>query len=359
MKILIIKPSSLGDIVHAIPLVSDLKKHYPDAHISWLVNESFKEIILSIPEVEKVITFDRNNWKNIFSIFSNIKKMIFLISQLKNEHFDVVFDLQGLFRSGFFSWVTRSQKRFGFASAREFSPLFYTHKINVPDDMHAVEKNRKMIQILNPDISPDPAHFSITIPETVQTSLEKKLQEKQIQTPYCLFAPSARWESKKWPADHFVELAELIHEHMHINVVFSGSPFEKNEWVSRVNNLSPHIISLVGETSLLELCALIKNADFVVANDSGAGHLAIMMNTYVFSITGPTNPEKTGPCQKATVIKANLSCSPCYKRICPDKYHLSECLTKISPHNLLTVIKNSNLLNKNIETVIIKNENKS
>ena len=145
-RILIVKPSAIGDITTALPSLHSLRKAYPDAHISWLVRKEFASLIENHPELDEIIIFDRKFmsrwWRNAES-FSALRKLIF---RLRTGNFDLVLDFQGLFRSGIFTWLTGSKNRIGMAKAREFAPIFYTKKVALPQDSrHVIDYYQKMV----------------------------------------------------------------------------------------------------------------------------------------------------------------------------------------------------------------------
>ena len=131
-NILIIKLSSLGDVIHALPVAAALRKRFPDARISWLVNRGFHEILEGNPDIDELILFERGRWGRFFRLASTVHELKKLTNTLKAGSFDLVIDLQGLLRSGLLSYVTNAPVRMGFANAREFSPLFYTNKNKTP-----------------------------------------------------------------------------------------------------------------------------------------------------------------------------------------------------------------------------------
>jgi heptosyltransferase I len=332
MKILIIKPSSLGDIILAIPVVSALKQSYPDAYISWLVNSSFRELITLVHGVDEIIDFDRGGWKNIYLLFNNLKKLFELSKKIRKKKFDIIFDLQGLFRSGYFSWISGARRRIGFDNAREFASFFYTETVPVKGKkIHAVDANMKMVEYftgMDGKSAPAEINFGLSVPE--------RLPEKLINSEYCVFCPSTRWQSKKWPQDYYLKLAEIINS-KGLKVVITGDMSDAVFWEKHQHD---GIISLCGKTSLTSLAGVIAKAEYVVTNDSGPMHLAVALGRKVYAIMGPTDPGKTGPYRNAEIITANLECSPCFKRQCPRTDIPLECLITISPEEVIKRISN-------------------
>jgi lipopolysaccharide heptosyltransferase I len=343
MKILIIKLSSLGDVIHGMPVVSSIKRLDPHAEITWLVNETYVPLTKCIKGVDKVVSFDRaawhNAWKHPKQWAGNIIKLFSVIQELREQSFDLVLDLQCLFRSGFFSWVCKAPQRWGFDNAREFSYLFYTRSIPVREkNLHAVDQNMEMVKTLFPGQSGYPVSFEWTFPETTQNSITQKLIENGIKNNYCILAPGARWVTKQWP--YFFKLAEQIEENTSLWVVVIGSEIE---WKGEKS--LKRTVSLAGKTTLPELAELLSRARFLVSNDSGPLHLAVAVNTPVLTLMGPTRPEKTGPYRKASIIqKKDIPCVPCLKRECSLIKNRGLCLSSISPEEVFAVIQKQGLL---------------
>ena len=151
MRLLIIKLSSLGDVVHAVPVVHALRKASPDIHISWLVSKPFSPLVSMIPGVDHIYTFDREAFRNVSQLGTNIKKLLALVKELRSEHFDAVLDLQGLLRSGLFAYFSKAPVRIGLDHAREGAHFFYTHTVEVKDkNLHAVDQNLSVLPCLIP-----------------------------------------------------------------------------------------------------------------------------------------------------------------------------------------------------------------
>ena len=134
MKILIIKPSSLGDVIHAMPVVAAIHAFAPASEIHWLVNASFAELVEMTEGVSRIHVFERQLWKNKQKITMNIRKLYQLARALRYEKYDLVLDLQGLFRSAFISWLTGVRRRLGFDNAREGAVFFYSEKLVAIDE---------------------------------------------------------------------------------------------------------------------------------------------------------------------------------------------------------------------------------
>ncbi len=202
MNILVIKPSSLGDIIHALPAIRNIKHCFPDSKISWIVFERFRRFLDAFADIDHVIPFNRREWGH----FSNIDKLCRFLYRLSRERYDYVFDLQGLFRSGAFTFFARSANKVGFRHAREGAPIFYDLKVDHPDTLrHAVDKNIYLVnQALG--ISESFRQPALRI-DADAAATANELREAHAITPEAItiaVAPTARWPSKAWPGFFFL-----------------------------------------------------------------------------------------------------------------------------------------------------------
>ena len=201
MKVLVIKPSSLGDIIHTLPAVRLIKKNYPDSHISWLIFDQFKQLADLFADVDELIVFKRYKWLT----FRNLPEVLTFVWKLNRKYFDYVLDFQGLLRSGLFTFFANSPMKIGFSNAREFSSLFYRLKVTPPASAkHAVEKN---ISLVNKAFNFNDGYSSprINLDRGLKNKVQGLLTKFQISDNEfrIAVAPVARWPSKTWPSFFF------------------------------------------------------------------------------------------------------------------------------------------------------------
>jgi lipopolysaccharide heptosyltransferase I len=329
-KILLIKPSALGDIVHALPVLYSIKSSFPSAEIHWVVAAGFQEFLQDHPLITRIWPINKNLWKRFNRIFHTIEEFRTLSQLWVQESFDLVIDLQGLFRSGLMAWLSGAPVRIGFHEAREGGSLFYTHSVKGGRDIHAVTRYLKIAACLGADTS------QVTFPlAPLPSSLPSSLS---IDRPYAVIAPAAAGEAKRWPAERFGELAR----HLPLNSVVVSSGADAKIAQTVVEASRGKAFCFAGKTSIKELATIIRGAKFVVCNDSGPMHIAAALNVPVFAIFGPTSPIRTGPYGEIhTVIRGTLPCSPCFRRV---KCKGWECLPAISVEHVLQQILSSELL---------------
>jgi lipopolysaccharide heptosyltransferase I len=325
-RILLIKPSALGDIVHALPVLSLLRRRWPEAHIAWLVNRAFAELLDGHPQLDEVISFDRRGfargWRDPFAAVGLQR----FLRGLRRREFDLVIDLQGLFRSGWMTMSTRAPVRVGFADARELAHLFYTHRVPIGSaELHAVDRYLAVSDALG--CGRGPVNFSLPVKEDDRMTVRAMLNGAS--EDYAVLVPGTNWPTKRWPAEHFAALVEPLRERLGLRAVVAGG-----KDVSAIAAQIPGALDLTGRTNLRELVALLDGAALVIANDSGPMHIAAALDRPLVTMFGPTNPVRTGPYGRMdSVVRLDIECSPCYSRRCS---HTS-CLKWLSVEMVLDV----------------------
>jgi lipopolysaccharide heptosyltransferase I len=298
-RILIVKPSAIGDIVHTLPVLNLLRKRFPAAHIAWLVTPACRGILDGHPQLNEIIPFERKRWT----------KSLSLMKRLHRERFDLGLDLQGLFRSGLFAWSTGAPVRVGFANAREMAPLFYTHDVPVPEvEVHAMDRYLALAEA----VGCERGSVEYVFP-TDAGDRDRVAAMLGGAGAYAVLLPGTNWATKRWPAEHFAGVVAPLRERFGLSSVIAGGPGDGDA----VAALAPSAINLAGRTSLRELMALQERASLVIANDSGPMHIAAALGRPLVTVFGPTNPVRTGPYQRAeSVLRVDLPCSPCYSKTC-------------------------------------------
>ncbi len=317
-RILIVKPSSLGDILHAFPAFYLLKKSLPESRIDWVVNSNFAMLLSYIrQDLSKIINFRRNEFRETSHA---PKALLALIGTLRSNRYDLIIDMQGLMRSSMMTFVARGTHKAGFANVKEkMSGIFYNIKVSVPDTItHAIEKNCHLIssilQIEN--VIPD-----FILPKIGSTEISTKLLEYGIDSndKYIAVSPSARWKTKTWPPDFFAKIIDAVSsEFPEKKIILLGAKSERlaaEQVILSCKIAKP--INLSGTTSLNELVEVIRGSEAFVTNDSGPMHIAAFLRVPVFAVFGPTLPEKTGPYWDwHKVYQAEKGCVKCLKRTC-------------------------------------------
>lgn len=337
-RILIIKPSSFGDVIHALPVLNGLRHRYPAARISWLVANSCAGLLEGHPALDEIIRFDRKRYGHLGRSFRVTVEFMDFVHALRARKFDLVLDLQGLFRSGFLALASGAAVRLGFGSAREFAWMFYTHRVDIRRrNMHAVDRNYLFARLLG--FADVPIEFHLPIRPEARAGAARLLRTAGLApgTPYALMAPGTRWETKLWPAGHFAETARHIRAEHGLHIVLAGAPDEVELAEHVASLIGEGVTSLAGRTTPTELTALVDGAALVVMHDSGPMHLASALGKPMVAIYGPTSPLRTGPYGREDAIaRLILPCSPCYLKRVADCPHQHRCLRELTPDMIAT-----------------------
>jgi heptosyltransferase I len=322
-RILLIKPSSLGDIVHALPTAAALKRRFPAASLTWLVKRQWAGVLEGSSALHHILAVDLS-----------LGGLPAAIRAVRAGRFDLVVDLQGLFRSAVLAWLSGARVRVGFANGREGSPWFYTQKVAIVDpEMHAVDRYLLIPRSLG---GAPPLIGALDFPMAVDSEADKKVSEMLLSMGWITGSPlvainaGARWPTKQWPSSAFAEVADQLQDEG-IRVVVIGSVAESHLANTVIGHMRTSAINLVGKTSIKELIALLRRVRFLITNDSGPMHVAAALGTPVVALFGPTDPGRTGPYGLGRqVLRSGIPCSPCFSRRCVNPKTL-ECLTSISP----------------------------
>ena len=351
-KILLIKLSAVGDVVHTIPVLNKLRRRYPKAQLDWLVTPGIAELLQHHPAITRIIEFERAEWSTPWRLapFASYAR---LAAGLRRAGYDLVIDVHGQFRTAALTLATGAPTRIGvdrprarvwdasprkfseqarkhaWQGAREGSWLAYTHHIPVPTlDLHAVDRYLNVGPIL--DLDREPADFSFPIPQSAVSRVEALLaQHGADRADIVIMAPGTIWETKHWGSERFARVAGHFLS-KGLAVILIGSQRERVV-CEEVAALAPGAIDLAGMTALSELAALIRRSAISITNDSGPMHLAVALGRPVVSIFGPTDPVWIGPYRRAdAVLHADLECSPCYLRKLKHCHHDHACMRSVS-----------------------------
>ena len=327
-RILLIKPSALGDIVHALPIHRFIRKRWPAAHIAWLVNPAFAGLLDGNPDLNEVIRFNRRQygsaWRNPIALI----RLLHFLWTLRRQRFDLVIDLQGLLRSGLLSGVTGAARRVGFSNAREGAAWWYTQRIPIEnEEQHALQRYLILSKALG--CGDEPVEFLLP-----RAPLIGELSEA-VREPYAVLLPATNWATKRWPIEYFAALVQPLAERFGMRTVIAGGE-DAMEMVDDIREISgPRVFSVAGKTTLPQLVTLLEGASVVIANDSGPMHIASALNRPLVTIFGPTNPVRTGPFRRIeTVVRLDIVCSPCYSRACTHQ----SCLRWLTPEMVLSAV---------------------
>lgn len=348
MRVLIIKTSSLGDIIHTLPALTEAKLQCPNITFDWLVDESFKEIPSWHPAIDTVITIPLRRWSKQWKKAWYQGEIKSALEKIRVHTYDKIIDAQGLYKSALLTWLCKGKSvGLSFSSAREpLASLFYKQKIQVPNykKAHAVERARilfaKSLGYTVPSLSTD-AFSKISYGlENIYFSSPSPVTEK-ITKPYCVFLHGTTWTSKLWPEPYWLQLSDLLHAAGFDIKLPWGNAVEYSA-AERIQANAAHV-SILPKSNLSELAAILGGAAAVISMDTGLGHLTAALGVPTVALFGSTNPALTRPIgQFQETLGSTFSCAPCLSRVCTYKGKKEmdpPCYTELSPERVMQSIK--------------------
>jgi lipopolysaccharide heptosyltransferase I len=325
VKILILKPSSLGDVVQALPVLRSLKQRYPTSAIHWWIAEELASLLEGDPDLDGVFRFDRQAWRS----FGGWRRMNASVRAMRELGFDWVLDLQGLARSGLFAWLANGAFTIGVDDPREGAAGFYDAAVPRPEvRTHAVDWYLTVLERLGVaahldfDWLPRRPGWRWTPPEG--------FMEGGPATRYVVLCPGARWLTKQWPAASFVQVIHLLAD-LDLRFVILGGAGDART-ASEIARVDPRrCLSLAGCTTLPEMVECVRGCAAIVTNDTGPMHVAAALGRPVVAVFGPTDPARTGPYGQAEgVVRGRPPCAPCLQPVCANAEPLA-CLRQVTP----------------------------
>lgn len=342
-RILLMKPSSLGDIIHALPVLHALRERYPEAKIDWMVFPPFGELIAHHPQVSELVHFDRKRFSKVGRSPRITLEFLRFLRDLRRRGYDLIVDLQGLFRSGFVAWASGARTRLGFADARELSWIFYTHRVPRGDEnTHAVDRYLSVGPVLG--LPRREAQFDLAIPENVREKADRLLAAEHIDDAMRFLAvvPGTRWTTKRWPAERFAMVLNQIAPHCELPTLLLGAPdeFDRCAEVARACHKAP--VNLAGRTTVLEMAAIVARCTALLCQDSASAHLATAFSRPLVCLIGPTNEYRTGPYRRPeTVVRLDVPCSPCYLRFLSQCRHGHRCMEELQVEPVVQALRHA------------------
>jgi heptosyltransferase-1 len=364
VNILIVKLSAIGDVIHTLPALAALRKLYPTADITWVVEEAAADLLTDHPDLDRVLVSRRKTWLREFRegrIALPLREMHAFYRVLRCRPYDLVIDFHGLMKSAVIVAMSGGRRRLGYNSLQELSGLFYNEKIAEEMGKHAVDRYLDFVRYLAAGgheraewLAAAPA-FTIAIGEEEERHVEALLDEHAALLTACgglgdrrtisggagkperrfvAVNPVAFWETKLWEEEKFAELCDRIWREMGLRVILTGSAAGPLERVR--TRMKTQAVNLGGRTTLRELACLYRQAALVITTDSGPMHLAAAVGTPLVALFGPTDPLRTGPYGPGhRVIRRGLACMPCFQKRCDTK----QCMREIDVEEVVMVSK--------------------
>jgi lipopolysaccharide heptosyltransferase I len=338
MRILMVRLSSIGDLVHTLPVLSVLRRRFPDATIDWLVETRHRDVLLSNPDVNELVEVDTFAWRKRLFAPSTWRAIAASIREIRTRDYDVVFDFQGTIKSSVAARLAKSPRHVGFATSaikEKAAGLFYSEQVSVNGQpQHVIDRHLRLLAAV--EIDSGERCFPIVVPDAMNEAASENLASLGL-SDYVILNPGASWATKRWGAENFGALAVAIENEWRLPSLVIWGPGEEDA-ARRIVDSSGGSAKLAPATGVRDLIPYIRRARLFVSGDTGPMHLASASGVPVVGIFGPTDPARNGPFGTGDVVVwKNVPCSPCYKHRCPGYDEV--CMTSIEVDDVLEAIR--------------------
>jgi heptosyltransferase-1 len=339
-QVLLVKPSSFGDIIHTLPVLDAIHRSWPRTAVDWIVKPEWMVLLEGHPMLREVLPFPTSwgAWRRSVAL-------------VRSRRYDMVLDLQGLLRSGVLTLSSGSPVRIGFANGREGSPWCYTRRVATPGGamsgskrgsdsapVHAIDRYLFLAREAGASIE-GPVRFPLPPWPAAERWVDHAWEEAGIRPleRVCVIHPAARWATKRWPAERFALLADHLAGERGWRVILVAGAGERDQ-VAEVSAMMQHPpLDLSGRTTLPQLAAVLRRAELLVTNDSGPMHLAVAVGAPVVALFGPTEPRAVGPYGPGhLVLRKAIDCSSCTRQHCVRDL---ACLTAITVEEVCAAVE--------------------
>jgi len=349
-RILIVRLSAHGDLIHTLPLLSALKKQNPNLHVGWLVESSAAPLLENHPLLEHIHVSHRTQWlclaKNPLNWPQIFREILALLAELRQANYEISLDVQGLLKSAIWPFLAGIPKRYGFHKTREFGDWFYTHKLTYHDlgqpNIPVVERFLDFARALNGSVEA-PEFVVPPVSEAARQHIDSLFAETDANLPLIVIAPFTRWESKHWLSEHWIQVLDEL-SRWPVQVAILGAPGDTLDTAHLLKqlpdqNTAKRIHNLVGKTTWPDLYALFEQTRLLIGLDSAPLHIANAVGIPdIIGIYGPTASGRTGPIgRQHTTLTTALHCQPCHKAKCP--LNTQECMRQITPVAVLAMAR--------------------
>ena len=356
-KILIIRLSALGDIIQTLPILSMIRQTYPQATIGWVIDEALAPILKGHPDIDHLHVISQKKWlktlKNPLAWCQTYDAFQQFLSTIKNSHYDIGIDAQGLFKTALLLSLTGIERRIGFAHQREMTHWFYTEKYVNHNDyfdhrtFRLAHLQRLMAAIGCQNDTP-PIQLVPILPEAeMRVKAWFQAAFTQADGPIVAIAPATQWASKHWPTLYWAGLLTQLLSETRVNIVIIATS-QDNSLVQQIlegvdtSHYPNRILNLAGQTSLSQLREIYGQVAIAVGPDSaplhlaGAAHVPALIGLY-----GPTGYRRTPPYGSPNIqflsSEGQLACQPCHKAVCP--LGTTQCMVNITPDAVFQAIQ--------------------
>lgn len=335
MNILMVKLSAMGDIIHASYVTSVLKAMDKDAHITWVVQPNFVDLVKHNLLVDEIVIFDKKDFNSVPKLIKNYGK---LKTSLSKRKYDFSIDLQGLLKSAFVVFASDSKEKIGYCDLKEGSNFISKPIIGKNASGHIIDRYIDTLRAL-PNFKEIKPYFPWQIFDEEKKAVEDMLlfYGIDLNIPFVVLPVGTNWQNKCWNEENISALAKRL-QGKGLEVILIGAgdkDIKRGEKIT--SSLNDSIINLINKTSIPQMAVLLKYAKLVIGGDTGSVHMAAGFNTKVIMLMGPTDPIRNGPYkQRENVITPNRDCDGCWRRKCPKNL---DCLGIISPDMVMKKVE--------------------
>ncbi len=338
MNILIVRLGSIGDIVHTLPALAALRRRFPDARIDWLVESRTREILLDNPFIDHLLEVDTLGWRRKLHSTATWKQIGDSLRNLRSMHYDVVFDFQGLLKSGLLTRLTRSPRRVGFGRSHlreSLSFVFTNERLSPPNGCsHVIDRNLHLLNAVG--IETQERVFPIAVPSEMDREAGRRLESMGL-AEYVIVNPGGGWVTKQWSPERYGKLSNEIERRWGFPSLVLWGPGEEN-LARKAVGASEGAAHLAPPTGLREAIPYLTRARLFVGGDTGPFHIAGALRVPLVGLFGPSDPAKNGPFGPSDrVVWKSVACSPCYKRRCPG--FDTVCLTSMTVSDVVEAVR--------------------
>ena len=341
-RILIIRLSSIGDVVRTLPALTSLRRQYPGSHIAWAVEDKSSSILEGHPDLDELLVFERKKiaglLKHPLCFFEGLSLLARFLGKIRGAGYDLVFDFHGILKSGLIAAFTCSPSRVGFAKdfVKEFNHLFTNRKI-IPSDARLPRVTRNL-ELIRPFVSGENTAEKPVIGiagnhrEKARAFMTEKFGDHH---PLVAVHPGTSRDIKKWSARSFAMVCDMVAESLDAKVVLTWGPGElgEAELICSLAKTRPEVG--MQTDSLFELAAILEACDLMITVDSGPMHIGSAVGTPVIAIFGPTDIQVNSPhWQPYEIVSSNMECSPC-----DENCDFAKCMGAVAPEAVLAAAR--------------------
>ena len=299
-----VRLSSIGDIVHALPAVAALGQSFPQAVIHWLIESRYASLLAGNPYVHRIIALDTLSWRGRLPPASVVEEIVRTLVGLRGGAYEVAVDFQGLWKSALIALMSGAKQRVGLAGRWLREPnaaVLYTERVSAEGRQHVVEESLALVEHLGARVGP----WQFPLPHTPEAEQYVDTQLARLEAQdFMLINPGGGWKAKRWAPENYALLLRQLEPRFSGWILLTGSP-EEHEMISGILDSAGTKRAVYLPSSVVQFIALARRAKLFLGGDTGPLHLAAAVGTPLVAIHGPTDPARNGPFNQADIALYN------------------------------------------------------